>query len=310
MSESGSESDKVPGATGPLRLHDKNYSEWTMRTEAALVRKDLWTMIEPVVDIEGKTPEEIQDAFEKALKKRSASKMAQARAMLIERADKSQLVHMQDKDPHIIWQAVKATHKAQGLATRLSLRRTFLSAKKRESEPMSGWISRVKSIRWDLEQIGVRIDNEDLILALTMGLDSSYESFVISLDGTPPEVMTLDFIIARLINEEARRSTYGDNRKSNYDATTEVALTTKSTGNHSRFRSAGGSPRKPDFACWRCGETGHTRDFCKAIPPNKDNNNNNNNNNSNNPSAQEMASLAFQAPSPTSASLAEVKFAL
>jgi hypothetical protein len=40
-----------------------------------------------------------------------------------------------------------------------------------------------------LEDIGVTVDDEDRILALTTGLDKSYDSFVISLDLTSAAVV-------------------------------------------------------------------------------------------------------------------------
>ena len=55
---------------------------------------------------------------------------------------------------------------------------------------------------FQLMEIGVTITDEDQILALTMGLDVSYKSFVISLDGTQPELLTLDYIIHHLLNED------------------------------------------------------------------------------------------------------------
>jgi hypothetical protein len=49
-------------------------------------------------------------------------------------------------------------------------------------------------------------DSEDRrILAPTNGLDGSYESFVISLDATSPADLTLEYLVDRLLNEEACR---------------------------------------------------------------------------------------------------------
>jgi len=53
-------------------------------------------------------------------------------------------------------------------------------------DTMLAWIGQVKAMAFWLTEIGVAITDEDQILALTMGLDVSYEFFVISLDGTEP----------------------------------------------------------------------------------------------------------------------------
>ncbi|EMD30468.1 hypothetical protein CERSUDRAFT_38145, partial [Gelatoporia subvermispora B] len=143
-------------------LSDANYSEWVIRMEAELVRKDLWDVIElpaPMKDL--KTEKEIA-----------------------------------------AWHEM---HVAQGLATRLRLRRQFLRLVKDVSEPMSAWIGRVKEMAFRLEDVGVKVDDEDRILALTNGLDDSYEAFVISLDATPTAQLTLEYVVNRLLNEEMRR---------------------------------------------------------------------------------------------------------
>ena len=60
---------------------------------------------------------------------------------------------------------------------------------------MANWIAEVHGITFQLGEIGVTIDNEDLILVLTMGLPKSYDTFVISLDTTDPAALTLNFVI-------------------------------------------------------------------------------------------------------------------
>ena len=68
------------------------------------------------------------------------------------------------------------------MATRLALRRKFLTATKGEGETMLAYVGRVQAMAFELECINVGVTEEDRILALTMGLDASYESFVISLE--------------------------------------------------------------------------------------------------------------------------------
>jgi hypothetical protein len=53
-----------------------------------------------------------------------------------------------------------------------------------------------------LEDIGVDVLDEDTIPALTMGLNKLYDSFIISLEITPPEQLTLKHVISYMLNEE------------------------------------------------------------------------------------------------------------
>src|ERR1700677_2004422 len=80
----------------------------------------------------------------------------------------------------------------------LALRRKFLTTVKGSTEAMSAWVGRVKSMSF------ITTD-EDRILALTMGLDTTYDSFVISLDSTPMTDLTLHYVVHRMLNEEVRR---------------------------------------------------------------------------------------------------------
>jgi hypothetical protein len=68
---------------------------------------------------------------------------------------------------------------------------------------MSAWVSRVKVLSFKLEDIGVGVTDEDRILTLTNGLDTSYESFIILLDAATTDQLTLKHMVDGLLNEEA-----------------------------------------------------------------------------------------------------------
>ena len=78
---------------------------------------------------------------------------------------------------------------------RLALRQKFLTMVKGSTEAMSAWVGRVKSMSF------ITMD-EDRILALTMGLDTTYDSFVISLDSTPMTDLTLHYVVHCMLNKE------------------------------------------------------------------------------------------------------------
>ena len=77
-----------------------------------------------------------------------------------------------------------------------------MTSVKGAEESMSAWVGRVKSMSFRLEDIGVGVSDEDTILVLTMGLDKSYDSFIISLDTTSPDQLTLDYVVSRMLNED------------------------------------------------------------------------------------------------------------
>ncbi len=187
------------------KLNDKNYVEWAMRMEAELVRHKLWDgIVEITLDVQD--PAAWQEEYEKRKKKRSVQKMSEARAEIIMQVEDGQLSHMRSRDPMEIWATLEEVHKARGFATQLAMKRLFLTAKKRMDQLMQAWIGEVRSMAFRMEEAGLVVSNQDKILAVTMGLPVAYDPVIISLDATPTEQLTLDFVISRLLNEEVRQS--------------------------------------------------------------------------------------------------------
>ena len=72
----------------------------------------------------------------------------------------------------------------------------------------------MKALVWKLEAIGVEVMEEDMILALTNSLNNSFKSFIISLDSTPPNQLSLQFTVDHMVNEEACKGSSTNRRKS------------------------------------------------------------------------------------------------
>ena len=56
-----------------------------------------------------------------------------------------------------------------------------------------------------LENIDIKVSDEDMIIVLTAGLPDSYTPIIITFDALDPEKLTLNFIINCLLNEEAQQ---------------------------------------------------------------------------------------------------------
>jgi hypothetical protein len=61
---------------------------------------------------------------------------------------------------------------------------------------------KVKALAFRLEDAGITVSDQDIILALTMGLPATYVAVIINFDVTPTESLTLDHVITCLLNEE------------------------------------------------------------------------------------------------------------
>jgi hypothetical protein len=74
-----------------------------------------------------------------------------------------------------------------------------------EDQTISSWISDVKNTAYRLSGVGVTVLDDDVILALCEGLPTSYLMLIVTLDSLPPDELTLDNVVTRLLNEEVRQ---------------------------------------------------------------------------------------------------------
>ena len=130
-------------------------------------------------------------------------------------------------------------------------------------EAMKAWVGCVKAMSHRLEDIGVDILDEDTILALTMGLNKLYDSFIISLDTTPPKQLTLKHVISRMLNEEVRH----DNVEiQGVAAKSKGGMNGKVRVKKEENVAMAAMQRDGSTTCWRCGKTGQVKAFCKEKP--------------------------------------------
>jgi hypothetical protein len=184
-------SDKAP-AFAPLS--ETNYHEWAFFMEAVLIRKDLLGIVDgTVVHPIGSPNSKPVKAF--------LQKQKLARAEIILRVSPSQLPHVRDPDPKAIWDTLRALHQSRGFASRLSLRRRFITMKKDDTQSIQAWVADIHRVTFQLSEIGVSVPDEDVVLVLTAGLPPSYEPLIVSLNAVSPDSLTLNFVISRLLNE-------------------------------------------------------------------------------------------------------------
>jgi hypothetical protein len=225
--------------------------------EAYLIKKKLWKVVNVVLQtVDGKDAAMIEAELSALKKKRNNDAMEEARAELILHAEAGQLSHMRSRDPMEIWLTLQRVHRAAGFATSLALRRRFLTMKKTSSESMQTWIGRVKGLAFRLEEAQIDVSEQDIILALTMGLPVSYDAVIINFDATATELLTLDHVIARLLNEEARQ-TSGKDAIMETEVEDAAMVVTNSKGQNSPSKKG-----TSDVTCFWCDKIGHYKSDC------------------------------------------------
>ena len=178
-------------------------------------------------------------------------KQAKALAEIVLHSDVAQLSFIKDDDPKAVWDGLLRIHQARGMASRLALRCQFLRLQKGD-QSMQNFISRTRRLATELQELGVTVDNEDLILVLTGGLPQEYQNFVITLDSTPTSQLNLDYVITRLLNEESRQANSDD------PSPTLMAMQT----NNSDSKTKRSRCALADITCVKCGKKGHYQSAC------------------------------------------------
>jgi hypothetical protein len=168
-----------------LKLNDTNYIEWSIWMEVELIRRGFWTIVEVVVDVNGKDADTIHTEWETKKSKRNSQKMAETQSKMILHIEDNQLAHMCSKDPMTIWETLHAIHCACGFAMSLALHRKFLMEKKEINQSMQAWIGSTWTQAFIIEEPGINVSEHNMILALTMGLLDSYNPVIINFDTTP-----------------------------------------------------------------------------------------------------------------------------
>ncbi|TFK60266.1 hypothetical protein BDN72DRAFT_739188, partial [Pluteus cervinus] len=150
------------------KLTETNYHEWAVFMEALLIKKQLWDLVN------GTTARPTTNN-----------------------------THMRNWDP--IWNSLAQLHGTCGLSSRLALRRRLITMRKSNSQSMTSWIADVRRAAHALSRVGYSVSNEDLILVLMIGLPPSYHSLIVTLDAVDPTLLTIDFVVTRLLSEESRQ---------------------------------------------------------------------------------------------------------
>jgi len=231
-------------AKGVAKLTNENYEIWRILMEAVFTRRNVRDVALGII------PRPLTGPNSKGVKDWDRQS-AEARAEMILAVEVDQLAHMSAPTAYEVWQELERVHRSRGFATKMSLRRKFMSMRMEDTQKMASWIGDVRNVAFRLKQSGITVDDEDVILVLTMGLPDSYDTFIVALDSTDPASLTLDYVIGRLLNEESRRTP---------TITREAAFRVDVNRSHNRRPIS-------EITCFKCQKKGHYKADCPDNTP-------------------------------------------
>jgi len=249
----------MPSDPSKFLLNDSNYADWEIYTRAGLVQKEVWD----VVDGTDELPQgSAASAKVKAFRKRQNI----AHAFIVMHVEPSQLPHCRDADPKVVWDTLRTVHMARGFGSRQSMMRRFVNAVKPTEQSMSAWVAEVRHRAFVLAQNAADVTDQWTILALTNGLDESYHATVESLDSVDPELLTVDYVVTRLLNAAATKQIDKEDDVRDREEGSAMAARRRM---HSSAQKGRSSTPSSQTQCYRCKGYGHISRDC-ATPEDVD----------------------------------------
>jgi hypothetical protein len=127
---------------------------------------------------------------------------------------------------------------------------------KSETETTMSWISRVHAQALELTHTPCPVSDLDIILVITDGLPSTFETVVSSLDGLPFSKLTIPNVINRIMGHEAHIERMRNKRLDDPGAQAMVVHPSKRKKVVEKV-----------VTCYRCGGKGHMASDCPSPHP-------------------------------------------
>ena len=235
----------------------EDFHNWKFKMQMVLVAKDLWDIVDGT---------EVQPKEEpKATEWRKRDRRALADICLSLKDNQLPLVRSASSSQEA-WRKLCETYETKNLANKLFLRRKFFTMQKAEEDSMLEHVNKVKTLAEKLEAIGAGVSEDDVVMTLLMSLPETYGNLITALESRADN-LTLEFVTARLLHEEARR-----NEADQQALVKEAALFAGKGGQDQGLRKSGdkrgggasgsSSSGSKQRVCFYCDKPGHIARDC------------------------------------------------
>ncbi|CAI5961426.1 unnamed protein product [Closterium sp. NIES-64] len=185
------------------------------------------------------------------------------------------------------WKRLEGEHVSKSLHSKLQARLDFFTVRMKDGESIRAYVNRVEELGERLVELDASVEDNDWIMTLLAGLGEAWSTVITMLDGTQ-DTWKKEQVVARLINEEARRAKLhgdaigaahfsrdakakgsghfkrrndGNNRRSSNGSAATSSSSRGGSANANRARAR-------DGACRFCKKTGHWWRDCPVKPAN------------------------------------------
>lgn len=164
-----------------------------------------------------------------------------------------------------IWKHMKDLHETSDKSRAFFLKNMLFSMMMDEKMSLQEHLMKIKEIRDQLEAIGRKREEEDMVVITLKSLPRSYEHFIETLNITSTNVdLKFDELCNKLLQQARWRQQFGSNSDM---VSAEQAFVAKDKGKGESTQQKGqrtseeGS--KKSITCHYCGKLGHIQRFCR-----------------------------------------------
>ena len=214
-----------------------NFNLWKFKMQMVLEERDMWD----IVSGQDVKPDHDHGAWIRKDKK--------AIATICLSLKDPQLIQVRGcSSANEVWSLLETLYESRDLSSRLFLRRKFVTIKMTAGSSILEHITKVKTLADKLAAIGAPVQEDDFVVTLLSSLPETYDNLVTSLESRADK-LTIEFITARLLHEESRRTEYAPIKE-------ETAFYGSRPAGK---RLTNQTPRR---SCYYCGKTGHIKADC------------------------------------------------
>ena len=229
-------------------LDEKNYATWKIQVKMALIREDLWNIVNG-------TAAEPTEATALA---RYISRKDKALALIVLSIQPRLLYLIGDpQDPINVWKSLQDIFQKKSWSNKFRLKKQLYGMRLNNGDKLQEHLKKMMEIFDELSVIGDPQSDEDRVICLLSSLPDKFSTLVTALEANE-KVPSWETVVDRLMHEDGKSDS---NVSKNDNALISKSNKFNSTSNNRNWMN--------NVKCYACGRSGHIKKYCNRLK-NKD----------------------------------------